>query len=97
MKNTTDQDKIVAYNFENFTAETNEGHKFSISEFGAGGYVCTKEEKLLKPGETLDLCAALPMLISVDLTIPNIEYIGVSASNISRIQNAKWKVSANFR
>ncbi|GEM_PF-6087467 len=103
IKNNTSQDRLVVYSHENFKAETNTERELTVGVFEGGGLSCRGEErKLLKPGQTLELChtpsfGGLPMSVSVDLAMPDLEYIIVTASDISRVEKAQWKFPASFR
>jgi len=98
LKNNTVQELSVKYDSGNFSAKDNLGNPLSIYGFRDAGEICFPVNRILQPGESImNSYCKQPLTIGVDLNNKQITEIIVTATDISRIERAQWKIPINIR
>jgi hypothetical protein len=98
-KNISPNDIVLSFSHSNFAAQTNLGNSLKILKFYSESFWCDDVNIVVKSGEALDfsdMCgpgsSGYKLPIVVDLGNKQIIEVIVSASEISDIVGAKWKI-----
>jgi hypothetical protein len=99
--NNTNQPLAVSYGDSNFTATDQNGIALDVRGFeslkGATRYFCYEFKKVLNPGESIrnKNCGA-PLRIAYDTASCRVTEVIITATKVSRIDRAQWKVPLNL-
>jgi hypothetical protein len=94
-KNNTRQSLAVKYDESNFTVQDSLGRKLQTRGFSIGSTICQgSANSVLQPQDTIKNkgCEGVPFNIEIDLSNNQVTDVTITATNISRIARAQWKV-----